>query len=226
MEISSLKYHPDWEPIIGKELKKPYFKGLASFVSAEQAQFAVYPPEELIFNAFEKTAYSAVKVVILGQDPYHGAGQAHGLSFSVSRNNAVPRSLKNIYKEIFGDLGIPVPSHGNLERWAEQGVLLLNTALTVRTATPKSHQGKGWEVFTDEVIRNLSQTKTHLVFMLWGADAFKKTELIDPQKHLVLKAAHPSPFSAARGFFGCKHFSKANEYLESLNLEAIDWKVE
>lgn len=226
MEISSLKYHPDWEPFIGKELKKPYFKELASFVSVEQLQFAVYPPEELIFNAFAKTAYKAVKVVILGQDPYHGAGQAHGLSFSVARNIAVPRSLKNIYKEIQSDLGIPVAAHGNLERWAEQGVLLLNTVLTVRTSTPKSHQGRGWEVFTDEVIRTLSQTKTHLVFMLWGADAFKKAELIDPYKHLVLKAAHPSPFSAARGFFGCKHFSKANEYLGSLGLEAIDWKVE
>lgn len=226
MEISSLKYHPDWEPVIGKELKKPYFKELASFVSAERTQFAVYPPEELVFSAFATTSYSAVKVVILGQDPYHGVGQAHGLSFSVARNIAVPRSLKNIYKEIQSDLDIPVPTHGNLERWAEQGVLLLNTVLTVRAATPKSHQGRGWEVFTDEVIRNLSQTKTHLVFMLWGADAFKKAELIDSQKHLVLKAAHPSPFSAARGFFGCKHFSKANKYRESLNLEAIDWKVE
>ncbi|HEX2934639.1 MAG TPA: uracil-DNA glycosylase [Bacteroidales bacterium] len=226
MEINNLKYIPDWEPIIGKELKKPYFKELASFVSAEQAQFTVYPPDELIFNAFAKTGFNTVKVVILGQDPYHGAGQAHGLSFSVSRNIAVPRSLKNIYKEIHNDLGIPVSTHGNLEKWAQQGVLLLNTVLTVRAGTPKSHQGKGWEVFTDAVIRNLSETKNHLVFMLWGADAFKKAELIDTKKHLVLKAAHPSPFSAARGFFGCKHFSKANEYLVSFNLEAIDWAVE
>lgn len=224
MEISNLKCYPDWGPIISKELMNPYFKALLTFISAEREQFTVYPPEELVFNAFEKTPYEAVKVVILGQDPYHGSGQAHGLSFSVARNVAVPRSLKNIYKEIESDLGTPMPKHGNLEKWAEQGVLLLNTVLTVRAATPKSHQGKGWEIFTDEVIQNLSLTKAHLVFMLWGADAFKKAELIDTKKHLVLKAAHPSPFSAARGFFGCRHFSKANEYLKNYGLEPICWQ--
>lgn len=226
MEINSLQYLPDWEPIIGKELKKPYFQELITFISSEQKQYTIYPPEELVFNAFKTTSYKTVKVVILGQDPYHGAGQAHGLSFSVPRNVAVPRSLKNIYKEIQNDLGISIAKHGNLEKWAEEGVLLLNTVLTVRAGTPKSHQGRGWEIFTDEVIRSLSQGKAHLVFMLWGADAFKKAELIDSNKHLVLKAAHPSPFSAARGFFGCRHFSKANEYLKSFNQETINWEVE
>jgi uracil-DNA glycosylase len=226
MEISKLEYHSTWQPIIGKEVEKTYFTHLEYFVRGEQKQFIVYPPEKLIFNAFQKTSYDAVKVVILGQDPYHGAGQAHGLSFSVSRGIAIPRSLKNIYKEIESDLGIPVPKHGNLEYWAEQGVLLLNTILTVRAGNPKSHHNQGWEIFTDAIIRALSDNKAHLVFMLWGADAQQKAALIDSTKHLVLKAAHPSPFSAARGFFGCRHFSKANAYLQSFDLMPIDWNLE
>jgi uracil-DNA glycosylase len=225
MKISNIKFHPSWNFLMEPETKKIYFKQLVAFVSDEQKHSIVYPSEDLIFNAFSTTSFDAVKVVVLGQDPYHGKGQAHGLCFSVPDGIAIPRSLKNIYKEIQSDLGISVPNHGNLEKWASQGVLLLNTILSVRANQPKSHHRQGWEVFTDEVIRNLSEQKDHLVFMLWGNDAQCKAKLVDASKHLMLTAAHPSPFSASRGFFGCRHFSKANEYLKNNNIEEIDWRV-
>jgi uracil-DNA glycosylase len=225
MKISNIKFHSSWDFLIAPETKKKYFKELVAFVSDEQKHSSVYPPEDLIFHAFYTTGFEAAKVVILGQDPYHGKGQAHGLCFSVPEGIVIPRSLKNIYKEIQSDLGIPVPHHGNLEKWASQGVLLLNTILSVRDNQPKSHHKQGWEVFTDEVIRKLSAQKEHMVFMLWGNDAQSKAGLIDASKHLMLTAAHPSPLSASRGFFGCRHFSRANEYLEKNDLEGIDWRV-
>jgi len=212
-----------WKQRLSAEFTKPYFGSLVDFVKQAYAQKRVYPPGSLIFNAFEACPFEDVKVVILGQDPYHGPGQAHGLSFSVPEGVKQPPSLQNIFKEVADDLQESVPSSGNLERWAEQGVLLLNATLTVEAHKPGSHQGKGWEEFTDAVIDVLASEKEHLVFLLWGAYAQRKGGYIDTQKHLVLKAPHPSPFSASRGFFGCKHFSKTNAYLESRGLHAIRW---
>lgn len=218
-----VKIAPSWKSRIGDEFTKPYFKTLINFVKTEYATHTVYPPGKEIFRAFDWCDFEDVKVVIIGQDPYHGPGQANGLCFSVHDGVRMPPSLLNIFKEIHEDLGKPMPASGNLERWARQGVLLLNATLTVRAATAGSHQNKGWEPFTDAVIRTISEEKEHIVFLLWGAYAQKKGEIIDRKKHCVLLSPHPSPFSADRGFFGNKHFSKTNEYLKSQGIEEIDW---
>jgi uracil-DNA glycosylase len=215
---------PSWKSKLETEFAKDYFQQLATFVRQEVQTQTIYPPGKLIFNAFEKCGFDQAKVVIIGQDPYHGPGQANGLCFSVNDGVAVPPSLANIFKEIHTDLGKPVPKSGNLERWASQGVLLLNATLTVRAGAAGSHQGKGWEQFTDAVIRLLADEREHLVFMLWGKYAQDKGKHIDRQKHLVLTAKHPSPMAANYGgWFGCKHFSQANNYLEAKGLGAIDW---
>jgi uracil-DNA glycosylase len=219
----TVKIEESWQKVLQEEFEKPYFKNLVSFVKDEYASQKVYPPGNEIFNAFEKCPFDAVKVVILGQDPYHGPNQANGLAFSVKDGIRVPPSLVNIFKEIKSDLGKDLPATGNLERWAEQGVLLLNATLTVRASDAGSHQKKGWEEFTDAVVQKVNELKSGVVFMLWGAYAQKKGAFIDESKHLVLKAAHPSPFAADRGFFGTKHFSKANEYLKAQGKEPIDW---
>ncbi|KKU76683.1 MAG: Uracil-DNA glycosylase 2 [Parcubacteria group bacterium GW2011_GWA2_47_64] len=221
--VCMIKIEPSWKEALKDEFEKPYFKDLTEFVRGEYLAKKVFPPPKFIFNAFELTPFDAVKVVILGQDPYHGDGQAHGLCFSVPENIAMPPSLQNIYKEIMSDIEGVMPQSGNLEHWAKQGVLLLNATLTVQAHTPASHQGKGWEVFTDAAIRTLSEKKEHLVFLLWGTYARKKNELIDFEKHLALEAAHPSPFSAHNGFFGCKHFSQTNAYLRAHGKEEIKW---
>lgn len=220
---ADVKIHPSWKARLDPEFNKPYFQDLSEFVRKEYATQTVYPPGREIFAAFDACPFEEVKVVIIGQDPYHGPGQANGLCFSVHDGIRMPPSLVNIFKEIQKDLGKPFPSSGNLERWARQGVLLLNATLTVRASTPGSHQGKGWETFTDSVIRVISQEKSGVVFLLWGAYAQKKGEIIDRDRHLVLMSAHPSPFSADRGFFGNKHFSRANEYLRSKGMKEIEW---
>ncbi|QOI97806.1 MAG: uracil-DNA glycosylase [Flammeovirgaceae bacterium] len=214
---------PGWKSRLSDEFVQPYFQQLAAFVKSEYQLATVYPPGRQIFNAFDACSFEDVKVVILGQDPYHGPGQANGLCFSVTDQVRMPPSLVNIFKEIQTDLGKPFPASGNLERWARQGVLLLNATLTVRASSPGSHQHKGWEIFTDAVIKLISAEKENVVFLLWGAYAQKKGEVIDRSKHLVLMAPHPSPFSADRGFFGCRHFSKTNAYLKSKGLREIDW---
>ena len=218
-----VKIEESWKVILKDEFEKPYFKILTDFVRKEYQTQTVYPPAKLIFNAFDLCPFDKVKVVIIGQDPYHGPGQAHGLCFSVNDGIDVPPSLVNIYKEIKEDLGIEPPASGNLERWATQGVLLLNATLTVRARTAGSHQNKGWEEFTDRVIKELSEKRKDVVFMLWGSYAQKKGAIIDTKKHCVLTSVHPSPLSAYRGFLGCKHFSKANEYLKSKGLAEICW---
>lgn len=215
---------PSWQPSLQAEFDKPYFRQLAEFLRQEYSTQRVYPPGRLIFNAFDQCSFDDARVVILGQDPYHGEGQANGLAFSVADGVTKPPSLVNIFKEIQDDLGKPIPKSGNLERWASQGVMLLNSTLTVRAGQAGSHQGKGWETFTDEVIKLISDQKQHVVFMLWGAYAQKKGAVIDSKKHLVLKAKHPSPMAAQwGGWFGNKHFSQANEYLTSHKLAPIDW---
>ena len=216
---------PEWLEVLKPEFGKPYFNELKSFLLEEKRQYRVYPPGNRIFAAFEFTPFSKVKVVILGQDPYHGDGQAHGLCFSVPDGVTKPPSLVNIYKELSTDLGIPLPASGNLEKWAKQGVLLLNATLTVRANQAGSHQRRGWENFTDEVIRQLSARHSGLVFILWGSYAQAKETLIDTTKHIVLKAVHPSPLSVYRGFFGCRHFSKTNEILLSKGKEGVDWSL-
>jgi uracil-DNA glycosylase len=218
-----VKIAVSWKDRLQEEFTKPYFESLISFVRSEYQANTVYPPGKDIFRAFDACTFDQVKVVIIGQDPYHGPGQANGLCFSVQKGMKMPPSLMNIFKEIHKDLGKPVPPDGDLGRWAEQGVLLLNATLTVRASTPGSHQNKGWEEFTDRVIKVISDEKENVVFLLWGAYAQKKGEIIDRQKHLVLMSAHPSPFSADRGFFGSRHFSKANDYLRSKGLKEIDW---
>lgn len=212
-----------WKTKLTPQFQMPYFKDLVQFVKEEYSNNRVYPPGKLIFNAFDHCSFEQTKVVIIGQDPYHGKGQANGLCFSVNDGIPMPPSLINIFKEIKSDLGKDVPETGNLERWAAQGVLLLNATLTVRANSPGSHQNKGWENFTDQVIRILSEEKSNLVFLLWGAYAQRKGEVIDRSKHLVLSSSHPSPFSANRGFLGCQHFSKANEYLKQHDLPPVDW---
>ncbi len=212
-----------WRKALGDEFEQEYFKILSSQIREAYLTATVYPPPKLIFNAFEHCPFAKVKVVILGQDPYHGAGQANGLSFSVPDGVRIPPSLQNIYKEIKDDLGIKIPESGNLERWAEQGVLLLNATLTVGAGFAGSHQGLGWERFTDAVIQKISDEKKHVVFLLWGRYAQDKGKNIDNTKHLVLTAPHPSPFSAHTGFSGCKHFSKTNEYLAKHKLSKINW---
>jgi len=215
-----------WKEILQEQFNSSYFKSIKEFLVEEKQKFTVYPPGSLIFNAFNLTPFPAARVVIIGQDPYHGAGQAHGLCFSVPRGTSAPPSLVNIFKEIKEDLGIPLPKHGNLEKWARQGVLLLNATLTVRANQAGSHQKKGWETFTDAVISQLSKQRVGLVFLLWGKFAQDKESLIDTQKHYILKAAHPSPYSAFNGFFGCRHFSRTNELLRRHGLPEIDWSVD
>ncbi|MEM7361587.1 MAG: uracil-DNA glycosylase [Bacteroidota bacterium] len=214
---------PSWKAILAEEFEKSYFETLVEFVKDAYRTQQVYPPAKEIFNAFSFCPFDRVRVVILGQDPYHGPGQAHGLCFSVNEGVRMPPSLVNIFKEIQDDIGTPFPKDGNLSRWAKQGVLLLNATLTVTANQPGSHQKKGWETFTDAVIQKVSNQKEQVVFMLWGAYARQKQALIDPFQHLVLTSAHPSPFSVYRGFFGNKHFSKANRYLEAHGKEGIVW---
>ncbi len=214
-----------WRKVLWEEFQSPYFSELKSFLVEEKERFTVYPPGKLIFNAFNHTPFDRVKVVILGQDPYHGHGQAHGLCFSVPHGIAPPPSLVNIFKELHADLGLPIPGHGNLVPWANQGVLLVNATLTVRAGQAGSHQNRGWETFTNRVIEKISDEKQGVVFLLWGRYAQAKESLIDGRKHLVLKAPHPSPFSANNGFFGCRHFSRANAYLEEQGLDRIDWAL-
>ena len=214
-----------WKQRLMDEFSASYFAQLKEFLVEEKNRFKVFPPGSQIFNAFNFTPFDKVKVVILGQDPYHGPGQAHGLCFSVPDGIQQPPSLQNIFKEISQDLGIPMPATGNLEKWARQGVLLLNATLTVRARQAGSHQNRGWEQFTDSAIRKLSEEREHLVFLLWGNYAIAKRELIDESKHLILTSPHPSPFSANRGFFGNRHFSKTNNYLREHGIEEIDWRV-
>jgi uracil-DNA glycosylase len=219
----NVKMEESWKAHLQQEFEKPYFKTLTDFVRNEYATKPVYPPAKLIFNAFDKCPFDEVEVVIVGQDPYHEPGQAHGLCFSVNDGIQVPPSLINIYKEIHDDLGKPIPRSGNLERWARQGVLLLNATLTVQAHRAGSHQGKGWEEFTDAAIRHLAEERDHLVFILWGSYAQRKGAAIDANRHLILKSSHPSPLSAHGGFFGNKHFSKANAYLAAHGKKMIDW---
>ncbi len=215
-----------WKQELNDEFEKPYFKQIVHFLKEEKkAGKVIYPPGKQIFNAFEYTPFDKVKVVIIGQDPYHNPGQAHGLSFSVPDGVAPPPSLVNIFKELRDDLEIPIPNTGNLEKWAKQGVLLLNASLTVVASTPMSHSGIGWHIFTDEVIKHISNDKSNVVFLLWGKFAQNKEALIDTAKHKVLKAAHPSPLSAYNGFFGCRHFSKANAWLREAGEKPVDWSV-
>jgi uracil-DNA glycosylase len=216
---------PSWKEVLSDEFSSSYFSSLKEFLVEEKKKYPIYPPGNLIFNAFNQTPFERVQVVILGQDPYHGPRQAHGLCFSVPVNVALPPSLVNIFKELHNDLGIPVSSQGNLEKWARQGVLLLNATLTVRANQAGSHQGKGWEKFTDTVIRTISERRVGIVFLLWGRYAQAKETLIDQNKHYILKAAHPSPLSAYNGFIGCRHFSKTNELLTRHGLAPIDWKL-
>ncbi len=214
-----------WKQVLAAEFQKPYFAQIVQFLKSEKsAGKVIYPPGSQIFNAFDTTPFDAVKVVILGQDPYHGPGQAMGLSFSVRKTTKIPASLKNIYKEIYTDLGIPIANHGDLTSWAQQGVFLLNAMLTVEANLASSHKNIGWQMFTDAVIQQLSENKSGLVFLLWGNFARAKKQLIDTTKHLVLEAAHPSPL-AGGAFFGSKHFSKANAYLKQHNQQEIDWSV-
>lgn len=217
-----LKLGNDWDEILAEEFSSPYYLAMRQQLKAEYATHTVYPDMYDIFNAFRYTAFNDVKVVILGQDPYHGPGQAHGLAFSVQKGVAVPPSLKNIYKELATDVGFVPPQHGNLVGWAKQGVLLLNTVLTVREGEANSHKALGWQTFTDNIIRRLSSREQPMVFMLWGGNAKAKIPLIDKSKHLVLTAAHPSPLSCFNGFFGCRHFSRANEFLSRYG-KTVDW---
>jgi uracil-DNA glycosylase len=221
--MSDVKIEASWKQALASEFEQPYFTALTDFVREEYQKTIVYPPPAKIFNAFAHTPFEQVRVVILGQDPYHGAGQAHGLCFSVPDGVRPPPSLQNIFKEIQTTIGSPIPTSGNLERWANQGVFLLNATLTVRAGQAGSHQGKGWETFTNAVITRLANEKEHLVFLLWGNYARQKATLIDQKRHLVLQAPHPSPFSAHTGFFGCKHFSKTNTYLTEHGFAPIKW---
>ena len=225
--MSDVKIEASWKAALADEFRQPYFQAVAQFLRQEKtAGKPIYPPGSLIFNAFNTTPLAQVKVVILGQDPYHNPGQAMGLSFSVPKGVTIPPSLRNIYQELRTDVGFEPPAHGGLTPWAEPGVFLLNAMLTVEKNKPSSHRDIGWQDFTDAVIRTLSREREHLVFMLWGAFAQKKSELIDDSKHLILTSPHPSPFSANRGFFGNRHFSKANKYLDEQGLGAIDWSLE
>jgi uracil-DNA glycosylase len=223
MTVAGPDIEESWKLALEDEFEAESFLNLKNFLQEEIKTHTVYPPGKLIFSAFNLTPLTAVRVVILGQDPYHGKGQAHGLAFSVPDGIAIPPSLQNIYKELHDDLGIPIAKTGNLEKWARQGVLLLNATLTVRASQAGSHQNHGWEPFTDQVIRTISDLRAGVVFLLWGKFAQDKESLIDTSKHFVLKAPHPSPFSVYRGFFGCKHFSKTNEILRNNGMGEIDW---
>ncbi len=221
-----VKIEESWKAVLKQEFNKAYFLQIATFLKAERLSGkTIYPPGSLIFNAFNTTPFDQLKVVLLGQDPYHGPGQAHGLSFSVQNGIPPPPSLINIFKELQTDIGMPIPSHGNLTHWAEQGVMLLNASLTVRANEPMSHSKIGWAEFTNAVIEKISAQKKNIVFLLWGKFAQEKQALVDETKHLVLKSAHPSPFSADKGFFGCKHFSKTNSWLVSKGIDPIDWAL-
>lgn len=218
-----VKIEPCWKSQLSDEFEKPYFENLTTFVRQEYHKHKIYPPAKLIFNAFDQCPFDQLKVVILGQDPYHGPGQAHGLCFSVNDGIEFPPSLRNIFKELKADVGKEIPASGNLSPWARQGVLLLNATLTVRAHQAGSHQKKGWEEFTDAVIHKINGEKEHVVFLLWGSYAIRKGEFIDQSKHLVLTSVHPSPLSASRGFFGNKHFSRTNEFLIRQGLEPVQW---
>lgn len=221
-----IQLEPGWKARLREEFRAPYMQELRSFLVAEkQRGRRIYPPGGEIFNALNSTPFDSVRVVVLGQDPYHGPGQAHGLCFSVREGVALPPSLRNIYRELHDDLGCVIPGHGNLQHWAEQGVLLLNSVLTVEHGRAASHQGRGWERFTDRVVAALNEGREGLVFLLWGSHAQKKGQVIDGRRHLVLKAAHPSPLSASRGFFGCRHFSRANAYLRERGQPPVDWQL-
>ena len=221
-----VKIDESWKNVLKSEFSKPSFPQIPLHIKTEKSQGkTIYPPGSLIFNAFNTTPFDKVKVVILGQDPYHGKGQAHGLCFSVQHGVPPPPSLLNIFKELQDDIGIEIPNHGNLTHWAEQGVFLLNASLTVRAGEPMSHAKIGWAQFTDTVIKTISAQKKHVVFLLWGKFAQEKRVLIDESKHLILRSVHPSPLSAYGGFFGCKHFSKTNEYLSSKGIDPIDWSL-
>ena len=223
--MSTVRIEESWKAALDKDFEQPYFQEIASFIKKEkQDGKIIYPPGSLIFNAFDTTPFDAVKVIILGQDPYHNPNEAMGLSFSVPKGVRTPPSLKNIYKEIQTDLGLTIPNHGDLTEWAKQGVFLLNAMLTVEKKQPRSHQKIGWQTFTDAVIKRLSEEREHLVFMLWGNFAKKKKELINSNKHLILEAAHPSPL-AGGAFFGCQHFSKANDYLSNNGIPPINWSI-
>ena len=215
----------DWDIMLQDEFDRPYFKRLENFLTEERARYEIYPPQEDVFNALRYSSFQDTKVVILGQDPYHEPGQAHGLCFSVNKGVTIPPSLVNIYKEIENDLGIKMPGHGYLADWAKQGVLLLNTVLTVRRGQANSHKGKGWEIFTDRIVDILNERQKPMVFILWGANAKSKTELITNKEHMVITGAHPSPLSAWKGFFGGRYFSKANRYLEITGQEPVDWGI-
>ncbi len=219
-----IKVNNDWDVILNKEYNKDYYQKLRSILANEYNSYTVYPDMYNIFNAFKYTSYSEVKVVILGQDPYHNVGQAHGLAFSVLPDVDIPPSLKNIFKEMHDDIGFTIPDNGCLTKWAQNGVFLLNTSLTVRAHSPNSHKNIGWETFTDNIISELNDRDDPIVFLLWGANARSKAKLITNDKHLVLQAPHPSPLSAFNGFFGCKHFSKTNEFLASIG-KSIDWSL-
>lgn len=222
-----VKIEPSWKEALKSEFGKAYFEQIALHIKTEKSQGKIiYPPGSCIFNAFNTTPIDKIKVVILGQDPYHGPRQAHGLCFSVQNGVAPPPSLVNIFKELHDDVGVPIPNHGDLTRWAQQGVFLLNASLTVRAGEPMSHSKIGWASFTDMVIRTISDKREHVVFLLWGKFAQEKRALIDETKHLVLRAAHPSPLSASAGFFGCRHFSKTNEYLMRHGIDPIDWSLD
>lgn len=220
------KLHESWKAVLADEFQQPYFRDLKAFLLKErEAGHVFYPPGPFIFNALNSTPFDEVRVVILGQDPYHGPGQAHGLSFSVPQGVPAPPSLMNIFKELKADLGIPIPSHGNLEHWAKQGVLLLNATLTVRAGQAASHHNRGWERFTDAIIRTLNDRREGVIFVLWGRSAQEKAKFIDRKRHHVLTAAHPSPLSANNGFFGCRHFSQINRLLEESGKPPIDWSL-
>lgn len=223
MDNSSIKIEKSWKKLLAQEFTSPYFQNLKNFLVKEKKQFVVYPKGKNIFSAFNLTPLKEVKVVIIGQDPYHGPNQANGLCFSVSDGIALPPSLKNIFKELCNDIGCEMPKSGNLEHWAKQGILMLNATLTVRAHQAGSHQKEGWEEFTDSIIKKISKEKDNLIFLLWGKFAQSKEEYIDINKHYILKATHPSPFSAHNGFFGCKHFTKTNEILKNLQLKEIKW---
>ena len=220
------KINNDWKEILEEEFKKEYFLKLKEILEEEYKNYTVYPPKKDILNAFLLTPYSEVKVVLLGQDPYHQRGQAHGLAFSVNYGIKTPPSLVNMYKELHDDLGLYIPNNGFLEKWAKQGVLLLNTTLTVRDSQANSHSGIGWQTFTDNVIKLLNEREKPIIFILWGNNAKSKEKFIDTNKHYILKGVHPSPLSANKGFFGCKHFSEANRILKNLGEKEIDWQIE